>query len=109
MQIEKKKFPDRSMVFIHSPESTKRKEIRDYASAVLYKLVAGNEIVYLSGVGSAIKDVTNLAAIFQRGKVVKPVYYGIGSLTKEGEPKPHPRLVIGLSQKNIEPKFEFID
>jgi len=112
---EKKDLPPimlKNTIFIPSRDNPSRKSISNYVSSALYKLLGGQDVVYISGAGIATKDVADVVAILERCKLdIKVVYGGIENLRRPKVAKELGNgLTIGLTQKNhYEPKFESIE
>lgn len=83
-----------------------------YVQHALFK-ISVEGIAYLSGTGSVIKKVVDVAEILKRyNKNLRLVYGGIGAVEiylGPGKRKKMSKLVLGLSDQAYEPYFEFLE
>ena len=83
-----------------------------YVELALYK-ISVDGIAYLAGTGSVTKKVVDVAELLKRyNKNLRLVYGGIGTVEifiRPGKKRRISKLILGLSDQDYEPSFEFLE
>ncbi len=91
---------------------TREGKLMSYVQHALYK-ISVDGITYLAGTGSVTKKVVDVVEILKKyNKNLRLVYGGIGTIEisiQPGKKKRISKLVLGLSDHDYKPLFEFIE